>query len=78
MESPALSSGDELIQELIVGITAHALMLAAHVELALQQLLVVSPCKRASQHNAVDYQGKPHQLISQGYLFHFLTRIWAG
>ena len=57
MESPPLSSGDELIQELIVGIPAHALMLAAHVELALQQLLVV------------DYQGKRHQLISQGYLF---------
>ena len=49
MESPALSSGDELIQKLIVSITTHALMLAAHVELALQQVLVVSSCKRASQ-----------------------------
>ena len=49
LESPALSSRDELIQKLVVGITTHALMLAAHVELTLQQLLVVSPCKRASQ-----------------------------
>jgi hypothetical protein len=42
--APALHSGHELVDELVVGVAAHALVLAAHIERALQQVLVVGAC----------------------------------
>jgi len=46
--SPPFRSADELVEQLIVGFTTHALVLGAHVEGALQKLLIVSPCTHIS------------------------------
>jgi len=42
--APALHGGHELVDELVVGVAAHALVLAANVEWTLQQVLVIRAC----------------------------------
>ena len=42
--APPLHSRHELIDELVVGVAAHALVLAADIERAPQQLLIVGAC----------------------------------
>ena len=46
--APPLHSRHELIDELIVGVAAHALVLAADIERAPQQLLIVGACAGTS------------------------------